>query len=213
LGLKTSRELDYQTPGFKEWLGKYNLLRGIYGTKETDIQFVVRAYTNFIREMTYHHPTDIAKVSDIVKAGNRGDALALNKVFVAMLRVNDISARVLYGRLAQSKKKGEMVTWIGGSSTVENDQIHAMSQFYLENVGWVPLDVSMDVKNMNPKWDNANPALTHFGNEKGQFMAWMQDKQLVDLPAFGPRSDLNPCDFTMYFDYKKLSSDWVVSEM
>jgi hypothetical protein len=142
----------------------------------------------------------------------RGDSAAINKVYVATLRANDIPARMLYGRFTQSKQKGQTFGWIGADTGVEYEQQHTYCQFYMDGVGWIPVDLSMYVRNKNPNFNEQVPEtiLGGFGVYSGNFVTFGVDRGLVDVPVYGPRNDLAPDDFTNFFKHKKISSDWIV---
>lgn len=176
------------------------------------MQFIHRAYLTLVKDFEFYYPSEV-KISDIVKV-RKGDSSAINKVFVGILRLNGIPSRVLFGRNALSKVKGQTLSWIGGDSGIEYEQLHTKSQFYLENVGWVPIDPSVSVKGKNSDFDEKRieTLMEGFTKTPDSFITFTIDKTLIDIPVYGPRSDLNPQDFTMLFHYKKLFSDWIVSE-
>lgn len=116
----------------------------------------------------------------------------------------------------QSKKKGEVVTWLNGASEVENDQITAITEFYVDEVGFVAADPSADVRNVNPYWDERRleTLVVHFGWTELRFSAFSIDKSMYEIPIFGGRNDLNLVDTTLFCSSaKKLDSMWTVTEL
>ncbi len=79
---------------------------------------------------------------------------------------------MIVGRWAQSggKVKGEAY-----------DQEHAKAEFYAQEVGWVPVDISSGVlHDRNPR------GLTFFGNDPGDFLVMHVDPDIVcDTLHFG----------------------------
>jgi len=210
--LKSTSYLPHKEKFFQDWIASRSLVSGIMGPKESTIQFVQRVYTAMVKDFEFGYPSE-TRVQDLLRL-RRGSAEALCRVFVCILRANEILARVLVGRYASSKKPGQTVSWIGGDSELENEQIHAQAQFYLDDVGWIPVDIAPFIKNKNTNF-NENKIETYiggFGNDNGQFMAWSIDCPFVEVPVYGPRSDINSTDFTILFKHKKLkNSDWIVT--
>jgi len=96
-----------------------------------------------------------------------------------------------------------------GGDTVEEEQIHVISQFYIEDIGWVYTDPSLDVENLNPTFNINKPEtiLAHFGKDNGDFITFDDTQTLVDIPVYGPTL-LDPADMTIFFEHKKLETDW-----
>lgn len=96
-----------------------------------------------VKEFDYIFPCENTRLGDVVQYKNRkADDETLNRIFIAILRKNNIPARILRGRFASSKKTGQMIPAIGTSveSTVENDQQFVKAEFYAE-AGWIPVDI------------------------------------------------------------------------
>ena len=196
---KATLEFDFNEKTIKDFAARLSLFKGIFGNKETNVQFAMRVHQTIAREFLYHDDRSDIKASEIVKAA-RGDSAGLNRVFVALLRLNEIPARLVYGR------------WLNGTA---DSVCHTISEFYVDGVGWVPSDPSEDVKNVHASWeDKPEVLLSHFGQSSGIFIAMSEDRNLVEIPIFGPRNDLNPNGFTYLFDYKSNAEEvWSVIAM
>lgn len=70
------------------------------------------------------------------------------------------------------------------------------------------------VQGNNPGWHekDAETFFGGFGADEPGFMTWCVDRQLVDLPVYGPKGDLHPQAFNLLFSHKKLASEWNVVE-
>jgi len=209
--LKQTEELDFTHEYFKDYLTSKSLYTGIFGYKESAVQFAKRVYLQICKDFIYLFPA-AQKVSDIVLA-RKGDCGALSKMFVATLRASEIPARLLYGRWASSNN-GEKLQWLDGSADGEYEQTHVMAQFYMENCGWIPVDVSRYVANMNPLFDEKKQEtyLGGFGKENGTFITWSEDRSLIEMPSYGPKL-INLQDFDILFENKKLMSEWKVKQV
>eukprot|EP01119_Soliformovum_irregulare_P022277 TRINITY_DN7596_c0_g1_i1.p1 TRINITY_DN7596_c0_g1~~TRINITY_DN7596_c0_g1_i1.p1 ORF type:complete len:1781 (-),score=598.60 TRINITY_DN7596_c0_g1_i1:21-5363(-) len=196
---RATSEFDFQEKNVKDFAARLSLFQGIFGFKETSVQFVMRVHQAIAREFLFQEGDESVNASQVVKAG-RGDARGINRVFISILRTNEIPSRMIYGR------------WL--NATPESVQ-HAMSEFYIDGVGWVQCDPSEDVKNVHPSWeDKPEILLTHFGLSNPAFIAMQQDRQLIDLPAYGPRADLETSALTLLFENKKLGEEtWSVIAM
>src|SRR5207244_13017163 len=73
------------------------------------------------------------RASPVCRAGTT-DCGGLSVLFVTILRGNDIPARTLVGRWAQSSKAKDIV----GDSPYY--QTHVKAEFFAEGIGWVPAD-------------------------------------------------------------------------
>jgi transglutaminase-like putative cysteine protease len=208
---KQTECMDIEDKSFAEWLEKYGLMKGLTGMKETNVYLACKIYLAITRTMLYRYPCTERKASEIVKSGY-GDSLALNIVMVAALRFNNIPSRLIYGRMATSKVKGQTISWIGGDSGIENEQMGVKSQFFMDGVGWITADPTMYLKNTNPKWDSSKEEtlLGGFGKDGGDFMIFSVESGFVELPMFGPTIPTNFQEFSLLFEHKRTDSDWVV---
>lgn len=99
-------------------------------------------------------------------------------LFTAALRANDIPARLLAGRWAESSRPGEAV---GG---VAYHQAHVKAEFFAAGVGWVPVDPASAVLH-----DQSKEGVRYFGNDAGDFLTLHIDSDLlVDTHHFGKKT-------------------------
>jgi transglutaminase-like putative cysteine protease len=164
LFLAPTPRLNHDAQDFQDWL-KANKLRR--GSKEADVDFALRAFQVVREKFTYRFPIGHdGKATSMCKAG-KGDCGCMSTVFVCACRANGIPARELVGRWAASAKGDDI-------------KIHVKAEFYAENVGWVPVDVTQG--NGTPGKDG----LTFFGNDPGDFLVMHLDGDLeVDAIHFG----------------------------
>eukprot|EP01114_Cavostelium_apophysatum_P013531 TRINITY_DN3296_c0_g1_i1.p1 TRINITY_DN3296_c0_g1~~TRINITY_DN3296_c0_g1_i1.p1 ORF type:complete len:1699 (-),score=536.14 TRINITY_DN3296_c0_g1_i1:50-5146(-) len=212
---RPSFEIDYNDKIFHEYVVGKSLFVGIFGFKESPVQFAHRTYTTIIKEYDYAFPTPEIRLGELSKT-RRGDEESLSRLFVAILRKNNIPARLLRGRFLKSKKAGKTIMVNGADTGVENQMIHCQAQFYVDEVGWIPVDVASFVRSKNPKFNENRPEtfVGGFGADRGTFLALCnEDRPFVEVPVYGPRSDVHPVDFSVLFKYKKVeNSDWKVTE-
>eukprot|EP01117_Protostelium_nocturnum_P020077 TRINITY_DN887_c0_g3_i3.p1 TRINITY_DN887_c0_g3~~TRINITY_DN887_c0_g3_i3.p1 ORF type:complete len:1630 (-),score=381.09 TRINITY_DN887_c0_g3_i3:54-4943(-) len=206
--LKTSSELNFKSKPFQEWLARVNMHIGVFGNKETILMFAYRVYSLIAKDFEFAHPSEM-RITEIVKA-QKGDSTALCKVFVSIMRANEIPSRVLYGRKLQPKRQGETVTWLNGSNpAAEEDQLYSMAQFYLPAVGWIPVNASKPVRGINSSWSEKNPEtwIGGFGTDEANFVTFSVDRGLVEMPIYGPKGDLDPQTINLLFANKNLGSE------
>jgi transglutaminase-like putative cysteine protease len=117
--------------------------------------------------------------SQVCQAG-RSDCGGLCLLFCSILRSQGVPARCLVGRWATSAKPGAKA----GAATFF--QQHVKAEFYVEHVGWVPLDCSSAILH-----DKSPEGLRFFGHDPGDFLVLHLDPELeVDTLHFG-RKKLN----------------------
>lgn len=168
-------------------------------------------YQDVVKLFEFQVPAD-SKQSEVIRT-RRGDAEALTRIYVGILRSNEIPARILRGRYTQTRKSGQVISWIGGQSEIEDDQSYCMSQFHVDDIGWITVDVANYVRNKNPNFHEGKPDtyMGGFGKEQGNFIATCIDKPFAEIPVLGPRSDVHHNDFTIFFEHKKKGpTDWVI---
>jgi transglutaminase-like putative cysteine protease len=105
--------------------------------------------------------------SHVCEAG-KSDCGGLSVLFVAALRANQVPARVLVGRWAQSSRPGEQLEGEGYYQT------HVIAEFWADRVGWVPVDMALGLRKQ-PEGQE----FKHFGNDPGNFIALHIDPELL----------------------------------
>jgi len=122
--------IDFNVPSFKNWLDKKQLhpKKG-----ELPMQFAERVL-EVIRSDYKYKFTVGEKRASIVCDQPTGDCSCMSYIFVGAMRASDIPSRMLVGRFAKPRKEGV------GPSDNQYDQPHVRCEFYLKDVGWVPVD-------------------------------------------------------------------------
>jgi hypothetical protein len=96
------------------------------------LQYAKKCYEYVAKSYKYCNPnTGLYPLHSLMSNGG-GDCGNLSSIFISMLRYKDIPARHLIGAVAEAG-------------------FHVWSDFYLENYGWIPVDVTF--KNGDPKHD------------------------------------------------------------
>jgi len=99
----------------------------------------------------------------------KSDSAGLSLLMCAILRCQELPARVIYGRLVK-----------------ENMKNHAIVEFFVEEVGWIPADIALMIqrgKSMKKKQDGKLP---FFGEQTPTFLALHCDSEFqLDSIKFG----------------------------
>lgn len=102
-----------------------------------------RAIYDWVVDNTFREPTvkgcGLGDIKTMLETGNLGGKCAdINSLFVGLCRAAGIPAREAYGmRVADSRQFKSL----GRSGNVSKAQ-HCRAEFYLANVGWVPVDAA-----------------------------------------------------------------------
>ena len=162
--LMTSVTMDHDDPGFLRWMSDQGLKRR---KGEQAMAFAHRVFTHFIKTAKYGGDTsnyEARRPSQVCKSfANDCGGLAL--LFAAVMRVNDVPARTLFGRWALSQ-------------TDSYGQYHVMAEFYVKKSGWVPVDISGTIVH-KPK-----DSYAFFGNADGGHLAFHVDTDLEPAKGF-----------------------------
>lgn len=101
---------------------------------------------------------------DLIK-NRRGDAYAFAVVYTALLRAAGIPARMLSGILVNADNR---------------TQNHWWSEFYLEDFGWVPVDVALGAgMEFEPFQNERHPPKYYFGNIDAQHIAFSLNQNVI----------------------------------
>jgi Transglutaminase-like superfamily len=163
---------DFGKREFQNWLRWEKLQRG---RGEAEIDFAHRVFQTIRANAVYHYEPALDRHASAVCKNLRSDCGGLSILFVSALRANDIPARTLFGRWAQSDRSGEKI------EGTDYHQAHVKAEFYAEGVGWIPVDVSQAVGNADP-----GARFHYFGNDPGDFLTLHVDPDLeLDTVHFG----------------------------
>lgn len=146
---------DYEAQIVRAWMQHNRLSRG---DEESDLAFAHRVFACIQRRGTYQWPTDAHTASQVCATG-KSDCGGLSAVFTAVMRANQVPARLLGGRWAQSQKGTDFKT-------------HVKAEFFAQGIGWVPVDVSSAL-------GVTNGENTFFGNDPGDFVTLMTDEDIL----------------------------------
>ena len=101
---------------------------------------------------------------DLIK-NKRGDAYSFAVVYTALLRAAGIPARMLSGILVNADNR---------------TQNHWWSEFYLEDFGWVPVDVALGAgMEFEPFQNERHPPKYYFGNIDAQHIAFSLNQNVI----------------------------------
>ena len=160
---RSSELLDYKSRDFKTWMTDNKLQRE---AGESEMNFARRAFLHIKRHDIYEYPTKQHFASQVCSAG-KSDCGGMSCQFAALLRSQNVPARLIAGRWADTEKGTDFKT-------------HVKAEFFCADVGWVPVDCSVAVG------DKKGPDFACFGNERGDFLAFAADQDFeVDTIVFG----------------------------
>ena len=157
---RSSETMDLDAKAFREWMERGDLKRK---DGESDMVFAHRAFAYLKHHFTYEFPTKNDSASSVCKAG-KSDCGGLSCLFTATMRANGVPARILTGRWAESQKPDDK---LGGEPY---GQWHVKAEFFARGVGWVPVDASGAVNDVN------GPDFACFGNDPGDFIVMAVDQ-------------------------------------
>jgi hypothetical protein len=156
--LMASVTMDHEDPAFLRWMSDHGLKRR---DDEPAMPFARRVFTHLIGAAKYGGDTssyEARRPSRVCKSCT-SDCGGLALLFVAVMRANEVPARTLFGRWAIPQ-------------TDSYGQYHVMAEFFVEQSGWVPVDIASTLVH-TPKDSDA-----FFGNTDGQFLAFHVDTDL-----------------------------------
>lgn len=138
---------DFKDAGFKNWLKKNDLK---IKSNESQVDFARRVFETIFNNFSYEALQASDHRASAVCQSGRSHCGGLSALFVAAMRANNIPARSLIGNWAQSSTPG------GTIGDYPARQQHVMAEFYVEDVGWVPVDPSK--------------AICHFKDKPGEML-------------------------------------------
>lgn len=175
LFLRRTPEFDYTNAAFNGWMKSNQLQRG---TTEGEVAFARRVFQFIVRNFSYEYLGKQDRTAPNVCAVGKSDCGGMAVLFATVLRSQGIPARTLAGRWAVSEKPDDKI------GEVEYHQEHVKAEFFAQGVGWVPADLSSAVLH-----DKSDAKLTHFGNDRGDFLTFHFDNDLtLDTVHFGSRT-------------------------
>jgi transglutaminase-like putative cysteine protease len=173
--LLSNAMLDFNTAEFKAWLSEHKLHRR---TGEEDVDLARRVFLQISRNFKYEYLNKMDRAASHICAEGRSDCGGLSGVFVAGMRANGIPARLLAGRWARSSEPGKLV------GEVEYFQQHVKAEFYAQDVGWIPVDLSSAVQH-----NHTQAGLKYFGHDAGDFVTMHVDVDLeLETSKFGRKT-------------------------
>jgi hypothetical protein len=161
--IAATETFDFNKPNVKKWMDQHKMW---IGKNEIPLDFVHRVYKELRLKLPYN-TKDGGKwiCSQILKVGY-GECCRHGIVGTSILRANKIPARTVCALWAiDEKSKGA----------------HCWGEFFMDGVGWVPYDTTID---------NENPGSNaYFANKKGEHIAGMIDFDwVINAGAFGKQT-------------------------
>lgn len=204
LFLRQSAHFNYQSAEVVRWMLHHGLSRK---PDEGEIDFARRVFQFIVRNFQYEYLGEQNRSASNVCTTGKSDCGGLAVLFCTVLRSQGIPARTLAGRWAVSAKPDEKI------GRISYYQEHVKAEFFAQNVGWVPVDLSSGVLH-----DRSTEKLEYFGNDRGDFLTLHLDTDLrLDTGAFGVRPIpllQRPCYWVTgrgSTDKAVVSESWVVT--
>jgi transglutaminase-like putative cysteine protease len=135
---------------------------------ETDIDFARRVFSTIKANFKYDYRAEMDRRASVVCEDKQSDCGGLSVLFVSTLRANNIPARVLVGRWAVSSKPGQAISGVGYHQT------HVKAEFFADDIGWVPVDMSSAILH-----DARGDGTQFFGRDRGDFLTMHIDPEVV----------------------------------
>jgi transglutaminase-like putative cysteine protease len=164
---------DGKTEFLRKWSREHQLARR---ESESDVDFARRVFVAMKRDFTYDYKSEMDRHASAVCKAGKSDCGGLAVMLVTILRANDIPARTLVGRWAESAKPKERIEGLPYYQT------HVKAEFFAQGIGWVPVDIALGLR------DQRGDGLYFFGNDDGNFLTMHVDPNLrVDTIRFGKK--------------------------
>ncbi|MBY0524851.1 MAG: transglutaminase domain-containing protein [Gemmataceae bacterium] len=202
--LKSSKDFDWESKDFQQWLTKENLRRQ---DQESDVDLARRIFLHISTQFKYHYAVQMDRAASAVCRAGKSDCGGLSGMYVSALRANQVPARTLAGRWALSAKKDDQI------SGIVYYQVHVKAEFFADGIGWVPVDMAGGVQQGDKAKD-----LRYFGNDKGDFLVLgLPVNHVIDVKGFDKLSFRGDLQGSTYWgvgkgtmDPVKVTEDWKV---
>jgi transglutaminase-like putative cysteine protease len=161
--LAATETFDFDKPAVKQWMDEHRMWKG---AGEPPLDFVHRVYKELRARLPYNTADGGRWIcSQILKVGF-GECCRHAVVGTSILRANKIPARTVCGPWAIDANSH------GG---------HCWGEFFLEGVGWVPYDTTLDNKDPTSE--------AYFATKKGEVLGGMVDFDwVIDAGPFGKQT-------------------------
>jgi transglutaminase-like putative cysteine protease len=161
--LDPSLHIDFRSAEFATWQKELRLSRA---KDQDEVAFARHVFEVVRKRIAYKYEPDQDRHASKLCGCNTTDCGGMSILFTAVMRANQIPARCLVGRWAQSAKANDN---LDGTAYY---QWHVKAEFYAKGIGWVPVDTAGGV----------------FGNDPGDFLVMHVDPDLrVDTKHFGEK--------------------------
>jgi transglutaminase-like putative cysteine protease len=173
---------DFHKPNVKKWMDEHKMW---IATKEKPLDFAHRVYKELRLKLPYDTKDGGPWIcSQVLKVGF-GECCRHGIVGTSILRANKIPARTVCSLWAiDDQSKGA----------------HCWGEFFLDGVGWVPYDTTID--NENPKSE------VYFANKTGEHIAGMIDFDwVIDAGPFGKQTAFAVDAFPAFWSQGKGNKD------
>lgn len=172
--LAATHSFDFRAPNVKKWMDQHKMWKG---KDESRLDFVHRVYTELRHTLPYNmRDAGAWTCSQILKVGF-GECCRHSVVGTSILRANHIPARAACALWAVDDK---------------SQGAHCWGEFFLDGVGWVPYDTTLDDKNANTD--------AYFAHKTGEHIAGMIDFDwTIDAGRFGKHTVFAVDSFPVYW--------------
>lgn len=174
IALAADESIDFKSSEFQNWLTKHKLQRR---SRDDDMTFALRAYRRIAESLEFEreHSGMKRETSHVCRVG-KSDCSGLSNMFVGALRNAGIPSRILVGFWSKSKVPAH-------DGKLELTRHHVVAEFYVPDVGWVPVDMYAGVVAEEGK------KMREFGKNDASFFTMHFDRYLiVDSVFFGQKT-------------------------
>ena len=198
--------LDFSQDAFQAWLDEHRLR---IRKREDALDFGRRAYLAITRSKSYDYAQEMNRQASHVCDVEATDCGGMCVLFAAAMRANDVPARILFGRWARSAVPNDTLR------EVPYLQQHVKAEFYVDGLGWIPVDLSSGVLH-----DKSAEGLRYFARDPGDFLTVHVDPDLtIDTIHFGKKDVPFLQSFHYYvtgtgkFEDVTVTTDWKVEKV
>ena len=161
LFLESNKVIDYRDSAFQQWLEQKKLRRR---AGESSIELGRRTFAEILTQFQYKAVFGALRPTSKTCQLKEADCDSMSSVFVAAMRSNGIPARLLAGKTLRSRYEKEVVG-------------HARAEFFVDGIGWIPVDPAFA--------KNAQQPAEHFANDRGDLFVFCTDDRIFSANIIG----------------------------
>eukprot|EP01095_Lingulamoeba_sp_RSL-Kostka_P004429 TRINITY_DN1564_c4_g1_i1.p1 TRINITY_DN1564_c4_g1~~TRINITY_DN1564_c4_g1_i1.p1 ORF type:complete len:427 (-),score=116.99 TRINITY_DN1564_c4_g1_i1:163-1443(-) len=173
--LSVNNSFSFYDEEFKQWMESEGsiLVRQQEEFFDQTVIYAQRVFSYITSNFEYFWSSNLDRSLTNIIETKKSDCGGLSKLFCSILRSQSIPARCVVGRWCSSK--------------VKNDKsCHVVAEFYVDQIGWIPVDVASKILHGSKKQSSDQGKLPYFGEIGTNFLAFHIDYDFpLDSVYFG----------------------------